>query len=37
MKKHVQDVASHQHIDSVRMDESRGNFGKMDELFEERR
>lgn len=37
MKKHVQDVVSHQHPDSIQMNESWRNFGIMEELFEERR
>lgn len=37
MKKHVQDVVSHQHPDSIQMNESWRNFGIMEELFKERR
>lgn len=37
MKKHVQDAVSHQHPDSIQMNESWRNFGIMEELFEERR
>lgn len=37
MKKHVQDVASHQHPDSIRVNEHGRNFGMVKELFEKRR
>lgn len=37
MKNRVQDAASHQYPDSIRMNESWRNFCIMEELFEERR
>ena len=37
MKKHVQDVASHQHLNNIQMNKSQRNFGIIEELFEKRR
>ena len=34
VKKHVQDVASHQHLDSIWMNKGERNFGVVKKLFE---